>query len=340
MPIPNISLLTGNLQPKGHPFFVDQKTIDGSAALLDGRPLAAHLSHEGAGKDRLGTAVGFFQGIYRDGLQLRAKTFEFLDSFKANFKEKYDNLAELAAKFPDQFGVSLHLKYTPVWVMQDGSEVAAKVVDGKLAESAPAKAVRALPSARVTAIPSGDFVTNPAANLSGLLTSLLAEIDTSAKDMPATITFDQAALDAKLAEQKQTITTELSTSHKVEVDGLKAELATANTAKTEAVTALAARDTTLTATLAEVGVKVAKLDGPTIKAALTARIESEAQVLLAARGIKPLPEKIKDGTQIDAKLETDEQIATAYMALPHGTAESVAFLEKYKDAIWRSHTRR
>ena len=132
MTIKEISLLTGNLQPKGHPFYVDAETLAGAERLLADRPLAAHLSHANAASDRLGTAIGFFRGIYRDGLQLRAKTFEFLDSFKANFKAQYDNLAELATKFPEQFGVSLHLKYQPVWVMGDGSEVAAKVVDGKL----------------------------------------------------------------------------------------------------------------------------------------------------------------------------------------------------------------
>ena len=356
MTIKEISLLTGNLQPKGHPFYVDAETLAGAERLLADRPLAAHLSHAGAASDRLGTAIGFFKGIYRDGLQLRAKTFEFLDSFKANFKAQYDNLAELATKFPEQFGVSLHLKYQPVWVMGDGSEVAAKVVDGKLSESAPKGAVRPLPSARVTAIPAGDFVTSPAANLSGLLSGLLAEIDTNpvitmSKDKTPT-TFDQAAVDAKLDEQKTALTAELSAAHKTALDTIAAQLAEANVAKSDldaklveataaktvAETALAARDKDLIAVLSSAGVKVEKFDAPAIKAALDSRISTEAQAFLATRGIKPVAEVIAKSGEIDASLSTDEQIVTAYLALPHGSPESITFLDKHRDAIWRAHT--
>lgn len=341
----NVSLLTGNLQPKGHPFYVDQKTVDGAARLLAEKPLAAHLSHEGAGKERLGSAIGFFKGIYADGLNLRAKTFEFLDSFKSNFKAQYDNLAELAQKFPEQFGVSLHLKYQPVWVLRDGSEIPAKVVDGRLAELAPADAVRPLPSARVTAVPSGDFVTSPAANLSGLLSGLLAEIDTNPIiNMSAPVTFDQAALDSKLAEQKQAITAEL-TAKVTTVEAqlaeavkaraeLDATLATLTAAKDEAVAALAARDSVIVATLSEAGVKVEKFEPAALKAALSTRIESEAQTLLAARGMKPLPEQLKS-PELEAKLETDAQVEEAYLALKPGTAESIAFVEKHREALWR-----
>lgn len=355
MQIKEVSLLTGNLQPKGHPFYVDNETLAGAERILSDRPLAAHLSHEGANGERLGSAIGFFKGIYRDGLQLRAKTFDFLDSFKANFKATYDNLAELAQKFPEQFGVSLHLKYQPVWIMRDGSEVPAKVVDGKLAEMAPSGAVRPLPSARVTAIPSGDFVTSPAANLSGLLSGLLAEIDTTPSPIMSKTTFDQATLDAKLSEQKEALTAELSTAHKAALDTVTAQLAEANAAKgdveaklaeasaakTVAEAALAARDTSIIATLATAGVKVEKFEPVSLKAALDSRISTEAQSFLAARGIKPLPDVIKKtGEEIDAALSTDEQKVSAYLKLAHGSAESIAFLDKHKDAIWRAHTQK
>jgi len=345
--IPNISLLTGNMQPTGHPFFVDQKTVDGAAALLNGKPLASYLSHAGADKDRLGSAIGFFKGIYSDGVRLRAKSFEFLDSFKANFKATYDNLSELAQKLPDQFGVSLNLKYRPVWVMHDGTEVPAKIVDGKLAESAPVGAIRALPSARVTAIPSGDFVTFPAANLTGLLCGLLAEIDTTSTNMSqeTVTTFDQAALDAKLGEQKAALTAELSAAHKTALDSVTAKLTEAEAgltaatkSKDEAVSALAARDAELTATLAASGVKVDKIDADTIKAALAAKISSEAQSFLAARGMKPLPEQVKESEAASKKPVTDDEIAAAYLALKAGSNESISFLEEHRDAIWRSHT--
>jgi len=358
MTIANISLLTGNLQPKGHPFFVDQKTVDGAARLLADKPLAAHLSHEGSGRDRLGSAIGFFKGIYADGLQLRARTFEFLDSFKANSKAVYDNLAELAQKFPEQFGVSLHMRYTPVWVLRDGSEIPAKVIEGRLAEGPPAEAVRPLPSARVTAVPSGDFVTSPAANLTGLLSGLLAEIDNhpsnNMSDQTAPATFDQAALDAKLAEQKQTLTSELSTAHKSALDELSAKLTAAESAKadsdaklaevaaarTTAEAALAARDGEITATLASVGVKVEKFEPAALKAALESRISTEAQAFLAARGMKPLPEEVKKSVEVEAKLSSDDQIGEAYLALKPGSPESIAFLQKHNDAIWRYRSKK
>ncbi len=349
----NLSLLTGNLQPKGHPFFVDEKTIDGAVTLLGESKLAANVSHDNA-KSTFRAPAGFFTGIYRDGLHLRAKGIEWLDSFKSNFKSTYDTLAELGEKFPEQFGVSLHLKYHPYWVMKDGSEVAAKVEDGMLAESAPKDAVRGIPSARVTAIPSGDFVTNPAANLNGLLSGLLAEVDTTPFPTMSKTTFDQAALDAKLAEQKTALTAELSTAHKTALDTITAQLAEANTAKGDleaklseacaakitAEAALASRDSSLIATLATAGVKVEKIDAVAIKTAMDSKISTEAQAFLAQRGIKPVPEVIKKPDAIEAQLTTDEQKVAAYLAMPHGSAESVAFLKKHEDAIWRAHSKK
>lgn len=352
MSLTNVSLLTGNLQPKGHPFWVDEKTLDSAAALLADRPLAANVSHDGASSSFRAPA-GFFRGIYREGLHLRAKSIEFLDSFKANFKAMHDTITELGEKFPEQFGVSLSMKYAPVWVLRDGREIPAKVVDGRLAELAPPEAVRPLPSARVTSVYSGDFVNQPAANLHGLLSCLLAEIDSpSPTNMSATpVSYDQAALDAKLAEQKQALTAELSTKlteaetqlaaaikAKSEIE---ASLNSANNLVTELKTELAGVQTGVIAQLAAVGVKVDKLEPEPLKAALKSRIEGEAQCLLAARGIKPLPESLKPAEEaVAANLSTDAGILAAYLEHKPGSPESIAFSEKHRDALWRAQSAR
>lgn len=118
------------------------------------------------------------------------------------------------------------------------------------------------------------------------------------------------------------------------INSLESDLTAAISEKDEAVAALAARDSVIVATLSEAGVKVEKFEPAALKAALSTRIESEAQTLLAARGMKPLPEQLKS-PELEAKLETDAQVEEAYLALKPGTAESIAFVEKHREALWR-----
>lgn len=89
------------------------------------------------------------------------------------------------------------------------------------------------------------------------------------------------------------------------------------------------------AVLAESGIKIAKLEAPALKSALASRIEGEAQTLLAARGIKPLPEKLNSGAEIEANLSSEAQILAAYEAMPAGP-ERIAFYSKHEAAIWRA----
>jgi hypothetical protein len=158
-------------------------------------------------------------------------------------------------------------------------------------------------------------------------------------------TFDQAALDAKLAEQKQAITAELSaqleTAEKARAE-LDAKLADAVKASAEltaklatAEAALTARDAELIATLAAVGIKMDKFEAPALQAALDARISDKAQSFLAERGTKPLPEKLNNETVIDANL-SDQAIYDKYAAMKVGP-ERVAFLSANSDAIWRAN---
>ena len=202
----NVTLLTGAMEAGGHGIYVDEQTVAGAMKHMLGKPVAAYLKHDGAGSDRLGSEIGFFSGIYRDGLKLKARAFDFLDAFKREAAGTYEKLVEMAQKVPDQFGVSLVLSYLPVWVMPDGSDLPA-MLGGK----APAGAVRTMPSMRVLNVFSADFVKRPAANPNGLLS---ADPQPPVDGKPivnmsdSVITFDQASVDAKLAEQKTALASE------------------------------------------------------------------------------------------------------------------------------------
>ena len=155
----DVSLLTGDMEPTGHGFYIDEQTIDTATRALMGKSLRSHLKHDGAGGDRLGSEVGFFSGIYRDGLQIRARSFEFLEAFKREAASTYEKLVEMAKKVPDQLGVSLVFEYQPVWVMADGAELPAKI-----GGAAPGGAIRAVPSARIKSVIAGDLVLRGSAN--------------------------------------------------------------------------------------------------------------------------------------------------------------------------------
>lgn len=140
---------------------------------------------------------------------------------------------------------------------------------------------------------------------------------------------------AAAVEQIATLTSQASASEQAR-SALESQLTMANGKITELTTELASVQTGVIAQLAAVGIKVEKLEPEPLKAALAARIESEAQVLLAARGIKPLPEQIKPSGEIDAALSTDAAILAQYESMPPGE-ERVAFLTKHEAAIWRAH---
>lgn len=125
------------------------------------------------------------------------------------------------------------------------------------------------------------------------------------------------------------------------------ELTAAQSRITELTASLnAAQETAATAVsgviaqLAAAGVKVDKLEPEPLQAALKARIEGEAQTLLAARGIKPLPEQLRSAADPAAgSPSSDAQILATYEKMPAGP-ERIAFLEKHKDTIWRAQSGR
>lgn len=109
-----------------------------------------------------------------------------------------------------------------------------------------------------------------------------------------------------------------------------------STAEEQAATAVSGTISVLSSS----GIKVDKLEPEPLKAALKARVESEAQTLLAARGIKPLPEEPRATTDLaEPALNTDAAILAKYESMPAGP-ERIAFLDQHRDAIWRGQTAR
>lgn len=156
----DVSLLAEG-EAKGHQMIVDGVSIAGAAALITGKSLPAYLTHEGAGGDRLTEEVGIFSDFRIDGTKLRARSFEFLESFKTHQKVEYEKLVELARKMPDQFGVSIVFRGVSAWATAAGEEIPGD-------EPRPADALHTFASVRFVEIESADFVRQPAANGDGL----------------------------------------------------------------------------------------------------------------------------------------------------------------------------
>lgn len=232
----NVSLITGGVEALGHELYIDEKSIDGVVRCLLGKSLKSYLKHEGAWGDRIGQEIGFFSGCYRDGMQVRASKFEFLDAFKREAPALYEKLMEMAQKAPDQFGVSLVVEYSPVWVMADGTEV--QCSPDAEDESAPVGALREYPSMRVSSVLSGDLVSAPAANPNGLLSTkvdageskemALASIETAAPvaTAPAVTVTEPVAAAAVLEAQPDAKIAELSATHAAALAAKDAELTT------------------------------------------------------------------------------------------------------------------
>lgn len=117
-----------------------------------------------------------------------------------------------------------------------------------------------------------------------------------------------------------------------------ADLVSVNAKLTESTEAFSAVTTMTISALSDAGLKVEKLDADSIKSAAKSRAEAMGHELLAARGIKPLPEQIKVGENSAAAPLTDSEILAAYEAMPVGPAR-VSFLAKHEAAIWRAFSK-
>lgn len=165
--------------------------------------------------DRLGKEIGMFSGFYRDGNKVRARNFQFLESFKSAEPKTYGTLLEMAKGFADNLGISPVLRHALAWVTGSG-EVA---FDGK---GVPTGALNKFPSMRLRELLSCDFVRKPAANV-GLF-------EAAVDDKPNTIMSADTILLSKHTEE----VTSLQTQHKDAVTALE-------TKHKEAVTSLEAK---------------------------------------------------------------------------------------------------
>lgn len=209
----DVSIMTMG-EADGHGVMVDGKTIDEFMKLSLGKTFPAYLTHAGAldanGRplDRLGKEIGMFSGFYRDGDKIRARNFQFLESFIQAEPKTHATLVEMAQKFADKLGISPVVAHLKAWVMGDGSEVRA-TDKGK-----PGNALGAFPSMRIGGIKSCDFVQQPATNM-GLFE---AKVDHAPSDEPSTtLMSDQTILLSKHTEAltaKDGEITTLSAQHK------------------------------------------------------------------------------------------------------------------------------
>lgn len=291
----DVTLLTGDTEAKGHGFYIDDKSIDGAMRALLGKSTASYLGHDGLSSERLGQEIGFFSGIYREGGKLKARSFEFLESVKRTSGAMVDKLLEMAAKFPETFGLSPVIRFSPVWVMADGSEIPAE-----LGEPPPAGAIRPLPSARISAVPSVDFVKNPAANPNGLLS------------VPATPAAPAPSVDAAPQPQTAPMSTDLSAALAAKTD----ELAKAHTA------ALAAKDEQHTAALSALRAELSAAHD----AALSAVVKNHDAALsqLKADHAAALAAKDAAHTAVTDALKAEHKTALAAVEAKLATAESLS----------------
>lgn len=314
----NVSLLTGGIEAAGHGIFVDEATIDGAMRALLGKSVRAYLKHDGASGDRLGEEIGFFSGIYRDGLQVKAARFEFLESFKESNKELHAKLVELAAKAPDQFGVSLVLEYAPVWVMSDGTEKAAT------GSSVPTGALRNVPSMRVKGILSADLVQRPAANPNGLLDAGDNKGTATTTTMSDSKTITVEAHRAEVL----TVTAQLGATHTAALDAANADFtAQLEQAGKDSVAALAAKETEHIAALAKQAdeYKIALEKLVTEKdAALTAALaEKDGEIAKLGETHKAELEKLAEDHKkalLDAEIAGAAKLGVSPLVLRHATA--------------------
>jgi len=327
----NVSLITTGIEAAGHGIYLDEKTAETAMQKLLGRSIKSYLKHDGAGGDRLGQEIGFFSGIYRAGQQIKAGTFQFLESFKREAGSVADRIMELANKAPDQFGVSLVLEYLPVWVMPDGSEMQAR-----RGEPAPVGALYGHPAMRVLDVISADFVGRPAANPNGLLSAdNPAPVDAAAQEkaqpMSDKISLDQATLAAKDGEIAA-LTAQLAEKDAAHVTALAAAVE-AKTAELGAVhtAALAAKDAEIAALGQACVAELAKRDEAHTAAlsALTEKLTDSERYDARKLGVAPLRIAQAQTQLSEAALGTAKDKWEHYQKMPKGSKEAIGFAQRH-----------
>lgn len=175
------------------------------------------------------------------------------------------------------------------------------------------------------------------ATLSAALPKSLSDAKQILSDAAVALTAAIAELDLKITALSQA-ERDLATA-RADLEARKGELATATQTIETLRGEVASVNATAMSALSAAGIKAEKFEVESIKAAAAARAETLSHELLAARGLKPLPENVKEsGSAPDAALTTDEAIFAKYDSMPIGNARQ-DFLAQHRDAIWRHHSK-
>lgn len=155
------------VQPKGHPVAVDQTTLEAIARLgnASASGIKVHFKHRDVenNQDALGSQVARAKSFRVVGDKVVCDLHLLSAAKISPSGNLHDYVLKLAAEAPEDFGMSVIMRFGRAWKMSDGSEVIGK--------ERPAGATGDLPFARPTALATLDFVDDPAANQDGLFSA-------------------------------------------------------------------------------------------------------------------------------------------------------------------------
>jgi hypothetical protein len=130
-----LQLMAAGREAKGHGIYIDEITLETGAECVKerGGRLKAYVTHDHSGPcswrssdmDEASSELnipGFFSEITVKKSQLNAGSFEFYDTFKANYKSQFDQIVEMARKTPELLGISVECWGYLVYVAKDGTE--------------------------------------------------------------------------------------------------------------------------------------------------------------------------------------------------------------------------
>lgn len=176
----DLALVVAGREAKGHGIYIDAKTLQGGldSVVERGGLLRGAVCHETFDQwwndeDRLLEVPGYFSDISITGNTLRAGSFQFYDSFKADQPEAYRRLMEMAEKTPTLFGLSIEAGGYAVYVDAQGNEYSQRPEDTDLAYDG-------LPAFRITDLNAAAFVSDPAAT-DGLFAKAMSAVRSGQK---------------------------------------------------------------------------------------------------------------------------------------------------------------
>jgi len=173
----DLALVIGGREAKGHGIYLDAKTLQGGLDSVNekGGLLRGAVCHETFtnylnDEDRLLEVPGYFSDISIEGDTLRAGSFQFYDSFKADQPEAYRRLMEMAEKTPTLFGLSIEATGYAVYVDEQGNEYSQRPEDVDLA-------YEGMPPFRIVDLTAAAFVS---ARLALIIPPIIGEMPVAA----------------------------------------------------------------------------------------------------------------------------------------------------------------